>query len=70
MINLQWGAVSNENITVAVTNAIGESVFTSEIMKYNGSVIPVDLGKQANGVYLVKIQSADKTINQKIVLNK
>jgi pregnancy-associated plasma protein-A/type IX secretion system substrate protein len=70
MIHLQWGAVSNENITVTITNAIGESVYNSEISKYNGTVIPVDLGKQANGVYLIKIQAADKTINQKIVLNK
>ena len=70
MLNIQWGAVSNQDISVTITNDIGASVYANEIKNYKGATIPVDLSKKANGIYLVKIQSADKTIQQKIVLNR
>jgi hypothetical protein len=70
IIHLQWAAASKQNISIAVTNDIGESVLTDEINNYSGAVVPVDLSKQANGIYFIKVTSKDKSIYQKIVLNK
>ncbi|MEP7169509.1 MAG: T9SS type A sorting domain-containing protein [Bacteroidota bacterium] len=70
IVHLQWSAVSNSTITITITNELGESVYTDEINNYKGADIPVDLSKKADGIYLVKIQAATKSVQQKVVLNK
>ncbi|MEO5570637.1 MAG: M43 family zinc metalloprotease [Bacteroidia bacterium] len=69
-INIQWNAVSGEDITITITNGLGESVYTNQVKNYNGTIIPVDLKGKSGGIYFIKAETADKVIRQKIVLNK
>lgn len=70
VVNMRWSSMANENISLVITNAIGEAVYASNLKNYNGSEVKIDLGKTAAGVYNVKVQSATKVVNQKIILNR
>lgn len=69
MINVQWTSLVKEDLTVTVTNSVGEIIYSTEVKNYNGELLKVDMSKKAKGVYFVKVQSSTKVINQKIVLN-
>lgn len=65
---LNFGQV--ENVSVSVTNVIGQEIFAD---KYNGITsfaAPIDLSSQANGVYLLTVTNGVEKHVQRIVLNK
>ncbi|MBK7383234.1 MAG: T9SS type A sorting domain-containing protein [Flavobacteriales bacterium] len=53
------------NYTIAVLDLLGQTVFST---RTNGSV-DLDLSKQAKGVYMVRISSADASTVQRLTLN-
>ncbi len=70
IVNVQWGSVINTDVSVTITNSIGETVLKNEVKNYSGFVMPFDLSNHANGIYFIEAVSGNKIINQKIVLEK
>jgi hypothetical protein len=70
ILNVQWGSVLKQDISIEITNALGQSIYNSTVKNYSGTILPINLSKNDSGIYFIKVRSKDKTVNQKIVLQK
>ena len=61
---------NNGNVTISVTNIIGQVVANVEKKNVSNVNIPIDLTGQSSGIYLVKIQSGNQMFTQKISVIK
>ncbi|NVN94447.1 MAG: DUF2271 domain-containing protein [Bacteroidetes bacterium] len=55
---------------IKVENSIGEIVYDEQLSEPSKGIKTIDLSKLANGVYFVILQSKDKKIKSKLLLNK
>lgn len=70
MFNLNVALQSQENLTINVTNMLGQTVQTvSEGYTYGGSY-QLDLNNQPNGVYFVEVVAGEQKTVERIVINR
>lgn len=70
LVNLLVTLAQTENISVTITNAIGQQILSN---KYNGisnELISLDLTNQSNGVYFVTVSNGSDKMVQRLILNK
>ncbi len=58
------------DITLTVTNALGQVITKSEITGVTNNVYMVDLSSYNNGVYFIELQGKDEKVVKRVVLNK
>lgn len=70
MFNLNISLPAQENMTITVTNTLGQTV--SQVAEDNtyGGAFALDLSAQPNGVYFVEIAAGDQKTVQRIVINR
>ena len=69
-INISCELVNTTNVTITVSNLLGEVISKIEKQKVSSLNIPIDLSLQSSGIYYVKIQTASETLTKKISLVK
>jgi len=58
----------NEGNEVSVYNLVGELIYANNNL--NNSTLAIDMRKQANGIYFVKIKSGNQVVTKKVILSK
>ena len=53
--------------SIAIYNAVGQLIWTKNLNGSGYTEMPVDLGNQAPGIYIVKLKYTDKTVIERIV---
>lgn len=70
LVNVVVTLANKENLTISVTNALGQTVISNDYNSIVNDMISMDLTSLNNGVYFVTVSNGkDKTV-KKIVLNK
>lgn len=67
-MNMNIPGVSTANMVIY--NAIGEAVLEKKIAITSGSNVEVDMNKNPEGMYFIKIKTTEGTITKKVVINK
>jgi hypothetical protein len=65
---LRFGNV--ENVSVSVTNVIGQEILSSKFDGISTFVAPLDLSSQPNGIYFVTVSNGTEKMVQRLVINK
>ena len=69
VFNVSFDLDNRQNVYLSITNYIGEVIFTEELKDQEGQYNKtIDLGKKANGIYILNITTNNQNINQKIVI--
>lgn len=66
-INIMNNGVFSKDVTVTVTNNLGQVVLNRAFSTFNNERI--DLGTQADGIYTVKITDANTTVSKNVVVS-
>jgi len=69
-LNIDLKLFSNQNITVAITNILGQEIIVdnkSNVSQYNKTF---DLSEFPDGIYMIKFSNANFSISKKILLSK
>ncbi|NTW31605.1 MAG: T9SS type A sorting domain-containing protein [Bacteroidetes bacterium] len=69
-INVSLALVNTGDVTITVSNLLGEIISKVEKQKISSINIPIDISTQSSGIYYVKIQTASETLTKKISLVK
>lgn len=68
-VNVNVSLMTRENLTIKVTNAVGQVVSTvSENNTYGGNYL-LDLTAEPNGVYFVEVQTGTEVVTRRIVIS-
>lgn len=59
-----------ENISLNVTNALGQQIYTNRYDNITNSVLPLNLTDQPNGVYFITVSNGAEKMVKRIVVNK
>ncbi|MBC8344466.1 MAG: DUF5011 domain-containing protein, partial [Bacteroidetes bacterium] len=59
-----------EDVSISVTNLLGEEILSVNEVKLKSGQFMLDLSKQASGVYILKAQTDSKTLIERIILSK
>jgi hypothetical protein len=70
MFNMNVSLGQQENMTITVTNTLGQVVSTVAENNTYGGMYSIDLSAQPNGVYFVEVAAGDQKTVQRIVINK
>jgi len=70
VFNVAVNMAKSENLTLNVTNALGQLVSTKNYSGISSDVIALDLTTQANGVYFLTISNGTDKMVQRLILNK
>ena len=68
MITVTCQLTRTSDLSIVVSNLIGEIIFTKEIKNALDIYLPIDLSGKAQGVYNLTLRSNDAIVNRKIVL--
>ncbi len=71
-VTIRFNVLENDNFNVEILNIVGQRValVSNSELTVGEQQIKVDTGNFANGVYFVKINSNDKSSNQRFVISK
>lgn len=69
LINVSLTSANRENVTILVTNALGQ-VVSSYYNSISNDIISLDTSSQTNGVYFVSVSDGKDRIIKKVLLNK
>ncbi len=70
LFNLAMTLPNTQNITINVTNALGQTVYTNSFKSFSSGVVPVDLSNNEQGIYFITVTNGvDKNV-QRVVLTK
>jgi hypothetical protein len=58
------------NVTIRLTNALGQIVSSRQISNTAGGTFTFDTGSLAAGIYFVSVSSPEKTITKKLIIEK
>ncbi len=58
------------DLTLTVTNALGQVITKAEISNATNSYYTVDLSSYNNGVYFIELQGKDEKVVKRVILNK
>lgn len=70
MVNVNITLPTLQNVTIAVYTILGTKVFQETYKEILSSVVPINLSGNPNGVYIVNIITQNKSISQKIILQR
>lgn len=72
IVNINYSGLNIEEMTISVYSMVGKEIFTKSINKVNNSAnIELDLSGNANGIYLVRIQTDKGAVTKRVnLLNK
>ena len=70
LVNVLMSFGQAENVTVSVTNVIGQEVVSNKYNEISSFVAPLDLSSQPNGVYFVTVSNGTDKLVQRLILNK
>ncbi|MFH0866545.1 MAG: M43 family zinc metalloprotease [Bacteroidota bacterium] len=70
LFHLMFELNQADDITVTVSDLIGNIIVKEEMQQQSTFNIPIDLSEQSAGVYYVKIQTGSETVTQKLSLIK
>jgi hypothetical protein len=70
IFNLQYQANERSILNIKILNSQGQEIFSGCKGPFTGELkIEIDLGKEARGIYFLRLQNGKEYINQKISLN-
>lgn len=71
IVNIEYEATSNENLTITVFDMLGRVVEQKRISTSNGkNTTRLNLAKQSAGYYFVELDNGSQKVSEKIVLTK
>ncbi|MDO8998565.1 MAG: T9SS type A sorting domain-containing protein [Bacteroidota bacterium] len=70
LVNVLLTLAQTENISVSVTNALGQQVLSTKYDGISNELISLDLTNQSNGVYFVTVSNGKDKMVQRLILNK
>lgn len=70
LVNVVVTLASKEDLTISVSNALGQTVINNEYNSIVNDMISLDLGSLNNGVYFVTVSNGKDKMVKKVVLNK
>ena len=69
MVNVNVNLMNRDDVTIKVTNSIGQSVSTvSETNTFGGTYV-MDLTAEPNGVYFIEVQTGTEVVTRRIVIS-
>lgn len=70
LVNVAVTIANSENISVTVTNALGQQIISNKYDGISNETISLDLTSQSNGVYFVTVSNGKDKMVQRLILNK
>jgi hypothetical protein len=70
LVNVLLNFGKAENVSVTVTNVIGQELISNKYDAIVSFVAPLDLSSQPNGIYFVTVSNGTEKMVQRIVINK
>ena len=70
LVNVAVTLANSENISVTVTNALGQQIISNKYDGISNELISLDLTSQSNGVYFVTVSNGTDKMVQRLILNK
>ena len=70
LVNVVLNFGKAENVSVNVTNVIGQEILSNKYDAITSFVAPLDLSSQANGIYFVTVSNGTEKIVQRLIINK
>lgn len=70
LVNVLLRFGNAENVSVSVTNVIGQEILSSKFDGITTFVAPLDLSSQPNGIYFVTVSNGTDKFVQRLVINK
>jgi hypothetical protein len=71
LINISFNDMNVNNASISIENILGQQIAKLDNQTIvNNTKVTFDLATQANGVYFIKFQSANKNFTQKFVIEK
>jgi hypothetical protein len=70
LVNVLLNFGKAENVSVTVTNVIGQELISNKYDAITSFVAPLDLSSQANGIYFVTVSNGTEKMVQRLVINK
>ncbi len=61
---------NRSDVSITVTNVLGEIVYNNEFKNLSYIVEKIDLGSKANGVYVVEVKTSTAVATKKVVLSR
>lgn len=70
LVNVLLNFNQAENVTVTVTNALGQQVLSNKYESVSSFVAPLDLSSHSNGIYFVTVSNGTEKLVQRLIINK
>jgi hypothetical protein len=70
LVNIGVTLAQTENLSVTITNALGQQVLSNKYDGISNDLITLDLTSQSNGVYFVTVSNGKDKMVQRLILNK
>lgn len=70
LVNVLMNFGHSENVTVSVSNVIGQEIVSNKYDVISSFVAPLDLSSQPNGIYFVTVSNGTDKFVQRLVINK
>ncbi|MDO8998564.1 MAG: T9SS type A sorting domain-containing protein [Bacteroidota bacterium] len=70
LVNLDINLANSQDISVTVTNALGQVIVNNKYNSVLNEVIALDLTNNTNGVYFVTVSNGQDKMVQRLILNK
>lgn len=70
LVNVLLRFGNAENVSVSVTNVIGQEILSNKFEGITTFVAPMDLSSQPNGIYFVTVSNGTEKMVQRLVINK
>lgn len=70
LVNILLTFGQSENVSVTVTNALGQQIFSNKYEGISSFVAPIDLSSNANGIYFVTVSTGKEKMVQRLIINK
>lgn len=70
LVNVLLTFGNAENVSVTVTNALGQQILSNKYEGVTSFVAPIDLSNNANGIYFVTVSNGTEKVVQRLIINK
>jgi hypothetical protein len=70
LVNVSVALANSQDLTLTVTNALGQVIVNNNYSSVLTEVISLDLTNQSNGVYFVTVSNGKDKMVQRLILNK
>ena len=70
LFNIAMTLPNTQNITISVTNTLGQTVYSNSMKSFSSGIVPVDLSNNDQGIYFITVTNGvDKNV-QRVVITK